>query len=109
MDVSFEFSGFVNDIAYTANCSAFLQTYADKFPDVEKLHLVVTETPYMMLGNPRPSSVVYNEEGTVLTVTTSTNKSYDRKGSVTGMPDVESVFRGIMFLLDKTAEAHKKN
>ncbi|GAA4456940.1 hypothetical protein [Rurimicrobium arvi] len=104
MKITYKTTGFLLDAEYTADLLNLLRGYANRFPQLDFLHLEVRELPYPLIGRDLIEPFEFIKEEKKLVVRLTAHKYYDQKGKETGKPGVGSVFEKIRFMLNKAIE-----
>lgn len=110
-EFSFSASGFLDNATYTFGLRPAVEKHLNFFEGLEKLELILSETPYSMLGNPRPTPMTVSDKGKKLKIEYSANKSYNTKGQVTSVPTQFDIYQSLEYVLSNAIifyRDHKK-
>ena len=104
METNYHTTGFLKDSSYSSDLTKLLGDYKDKFPGAESLVLNLNE----VLTGTKPSkeSRVFSEDGKKIEINIDEWKGRDKKGQFTVLPSERSVYKTIIFVLNKAVEEY---
>ncbi|MEO8590341.1 MAG: hypothetical protein ABI432_13285 [Flavobacteriales bacterium] len=102
----FTTSGFLQEPAYTANLSAFLDEQAERFPGVWHLTVELKELEWQEIAKPREKSITISDDGRKCLVRFTTHKQYNNKGRILSTPAPADVLRALGFMMGRAAREY---
>lgn len=99
--INYTIEGFLKEAEYSSHMHSFFKDYENKFNGADSIFMDLSEIPYTMLSNERSKAIDISEGGKVVRIKYFTSKYYDRVGKVTSLPNPESIFKSLTFLMDK--------
>ncbi|HMC98399.1 MAG TPA: hypothetical protein VKG92_12135 [Flavobacteriales bacterium] len=102
----FTTSGFLQEPAYTADLSAFLDEHAERFAGLWHLTVDLKELSWQEIARPREKSITISDDGRKCLVRFTTHKQYNNKGKVLSTPTPADVLRALGFMIGRAAREY---
>ena len=100
-------SGFLKDASYSAYFHGILKEFENSFPNLEGLHLEVTEVVAEAYDFVSKDPIKFSTDNKNCTIRLYFYRYKDAKGRYQGKPTPADVFRTVKFVLNRASEEYK--
>ena len=106
INIDYKATGFLNVAEYRTELSNTLRKYENDFGEAESLTLNLEEIPPGRIDYSKKDTIIFSEDGRKITINLTSQKYTNPKGKITGIPDPNSVYETINFVLKRAVKEY---